>query len=273
MARKSLKLKAGLPAKDLLLNTPLEMDAFTLEIACFNIAGALTAYKAGADRIEFCENPEEGGTTPSFGALQLVKKLISIPVFPIIRPRGGDFFYRNEEFSIMQQDVLFCKSLGFEGIVFGLLNTDGTIDKERTASLTSLAYPMDVTFHRAFDRCYNPLKSLEDIIECGCQRILTSGQFTTASEGAGLIKQLIAVADDRIVIMPGSGVRSNNIIELATATNAIEFHSSGRRPIKTSMLYEVPTMMESLTYIGVDKEEVKSMQAALTKHFSESALS
>ena len=241
---------------------------FTLEIACFSIAGALTAQAAGAHRLEFCENPEEGGTTPSYGALQLIKKKITIPVFPIIRPRGGDFYYSNEEFEIMQQDVLLCKSLGFEGVVLGLLDINGNIDTSRTSLLVSLAYPMDVTFHRAFDRCREPLQSLEKVIECGCQRILTSGQFPSAPDGAGLIQQLIVKADDRIIIMPGSGVRSNNIQQLAKETGAIEFHASVRKAIKTSMHFEVSTMNESLTYMGVDEAEVEKMLSALHDNFS-----
>lgn len=241
---------------------------FTLEIACFSIAGALTAQAAGAHRLEFCENPEEGGTTPSYGALQLIKKKITIPVFPIIRPRGGDFYYSDEEFEIMQQDVLLCKSLGFEGVVLGLLDVNGNIDIPRTSLLVSLAYPMEVTFHRAFDRCREPLQSLEKVIECGCQRILTSGQFPSAPDGAGLIQQLIVKADDRIIIMPGSGVRSINIQQLAKETGAIEFHASARKAIKTSMQFEVSTMNESLTYMGVDEEEVKRMLSALHDNLS-----
>jgi copper homeostasis protein len=144
-----------------------------LEIAVFNIQSALLAAGAGADRIELCENPADGGTTASYGTLKTVRKKIAIPVFPIIRARGGDFFYTNDEFAVMQKDVLLCKQLGFEGVVIGLLDKDATVDKERTKHLVELAYPLEVTFHRAFDRTKDACQSLQDISECGCQRILT----------------------------------------------------------------------------------------------------
>ena len=165
--------------------------------------------------LNFAKILHDGGTTPSYGTLKTVREKISIPVFPIIRARGGDFFYTNDEFTVMQKDVLLCKQLGFEGVVIGLLNKDATIDKEKTKRLVDVAYPMEVTFHRAFDRTKDAFQSLEDIINCGCQRILTSGQVPNAFDGKDLIKQLIEQADERIIIMPGSGVRSNNIKELA----------------------------------------------------------
>jgi len=132
-------------------------------------------------------NPFDGGATPSYGTLKTARAKIRIPVFPIIRPRGGDFLYTNEEFEVMQKDVLLCKELGFEGLVTGMLLKDGTIDIKRTAKLVKLAYPLEVTFHRAFDRAKDPLQSLEDVIKCGCQRILTSGQVPNAFDGKELI--------------------------------------------------------------------------------------
>ena len=130
----------------------MEYKDFKLEIATFSLAGALSAQLAGADRIEFCENPNEGGTTPSFGSLKLIKTKINIPIFPIIRPRGGDFLYSGDEFEAMRHDIALCKSLSFEGVVIGLLQPDGNVDKNRTSQLVDEAYPMEVTFHRAFDR-------------------------------------------------------------------------------------------------------------------------
>ena len=182
-----------------------------LEIAVFNIQSALLAAAAGAHRLELCENPYDGGTTPSYGTLKTVREKISIPVFPIIRPRGGDFLYSDAEYEVICKDVQLCKELGFDGVVIGLLHADGSIDKERTKKLVDLAYPLEVTFHRAFDRAAHPLQALEDIIACGCNRILTSGQVPNAWDGRELIKQLVEKADDRIIIMPGSGVRSSNI--------------------------------------------------------------
>jgi copper homeostasis protein len=162
-----------------------------LEIAVFNIESAIAAERAGAHRLELCENAGEGGTTPSYGTLKLVKQKVSIPVFPIIRPRGGDFLYTDTEFEVMKQDVQLCKQLGFEGVVIGLLNADGTVDTKRTKQLIDLAYPLEVTFHRAFDRTADPFEAMEQLIAIGCQRILTSGQVPDANNGQELIKQLI----------------------------------------------------------------------------------
>ena len=236
-----------------------------LEIAVFNIQSAIIASNAGADRIELCENPIEGGTTPSYGTLKTAREKINIPVFPIIRPRGGDFLYSDEEFEVMKKDILLIKQSGFEGVVIGLLKKDGTIDINRTTKLVESAFPMEVTFHRAFDRATEPLQALEDIISCGCQRILTSGQVRNAFYGKELIKQLIQQADERIIIMPGSGVRSNNINELAVYTNAQEFHSSARKIVPSQMEFIQKSMQEKLENIFVDVEEIKMMKEILTK--------
>ena len=230
-----------------------------LEIAVFSVEAALAAIDAGADRIEFCENPKEGGTTPSFGSLSALISLTTKPVFPIIRPRGGDFLYTNNEFNAMRSDVLMARKLDYPGIVIGLLNADGSIDTERTKRLVDLASPMEVTFHRAFDRCKDPFKALEDIISTGCKRILTSGQVPNAADAIPLLKKLVEQAGDRIIIMPGSGVRSNNIKEIMQATGATEMHSSARKMLPTQMLYFKATMQEELLSTGVDKDEIKKM--------------
>ena len=159
----------------------------------------------------------------------------------------------------MKHDVELCKQLGYEGIVIGLLNIDATVNVERTKYLVDIAYPMEVTFHRAFDRAKNALQSLEDIINCGCQRILTSGQVSNAFDGKDLIKQLIEQADDRIIIMPGSGVRSNNIKQLIDYTGAVEIHSSARKNINTPMQFVNKSMQENLQNISVDEDEIKLM--------------
>lgn len=233
-----------------------------LEIAVFNIASALQAQSFGADRIELCENPLEGGTTPSFGTLKLVSEKISIPVFPIIRPRGGDFLYNDEEFEVMKNDLLLCKKMGFQGAVLGLLNMDGTIDVERTKKLVTAAYPLEITFHRAFDRAKNPHESLEQVIKTGCSRILTSGQQPDVGNACDLIKELIVQADERIIILPGSGVRSSNLSKII-GTGAEEFHSSARIATKSSMKFTVSSMAESLMHAGVDEDEIKKMKTLL----------
>ena len=218
---------------------------FKLEVIGFTIEGCMIAQNAGAHRIELCDNPEEGGTTASYGFIKAARKKLQIELFPIIRPRGGDFLYSDDEFEIMKADIKVCKDLGCDGVVIGMLTPDNKVDKKRCRVLVEYAYPLGVTFHRAFDRAVDPFAALEDIIEIGCERILTSGQKPNAVEGIELIKQLIEKADDRIKIMPGSGIRSENIIYIAETTGATEFHSSAR--IKTE------------NKISVDKQEVEEM--------------
>ncbi len=234
-----------------------------VEVAVFSIEAALSAINAGADRIEFCENPNEGGTTPSYGSLQTLIKLTDVPIFPIIRPRGGDFFYTNNEFECIKADVLLCKELGYPGAVVGLLTMDGSIDVARTKSLVELAAPMEITFHRAFDRCNDPIKGLEDLIQAGCKRILTSGQVPNVVDAMPLIKKLIEKAAGRIIILPGSGVRSNNCKQIVQATGAIEIHSSVRKAVPSQMKYNAPSMNENMISMGVDEAEIKKMLAEL----------
>ncbi|HEY0667288.1 MAG TPA: copper homeostasis protein CutC [Sphingobacteriaceae bacterium] len=237
-----------------------------LEIAVFNYASALLAFHSGADRIELCDNAAEGGTTQSYGVLKMVRQEIEIPVYPIIRPRGGDFLYTDGEFEVMKKDVLLCKDLGFEGVVFGILNPDGSVDKVRCMQLTELAYPMEVTFHRAFDRCLDPFEAMEDIIDMGCERILTSGQVPVASGNLPLIAELVKKADDRIVIMPGSGVRSNNIEQIVKETGAREFHSSARITVESHMKFINKRMDDADTSISVNESEIKAMKQILNRH-------
>jgi copper homeostasis protein len=234
-----------------------------LEIAVFNIDSAMAAAQAGADRLELCENPQDGGTTPSYGFMKTVRELVSIPIFPIIRPHGGDFLYSESAYMVMQKDIALAKELGFEGVVLGLLNPDGSIDADRTAKLVALAYPMEVTFHRAFDRCNQPLEALETIIQTGCSRILTSGQQPNAFDAKELIQQLVQQAADKIIIMPGSGVRASNIQALTSFTGAQELHSSARKLVPSSMKFVVESMQESLQNCLVDSEEIQQMKLQL----------
>lgn len=234
-----------------------------LEIAVFNIDSAIAAAEAGADRLELCENPQDGGTTPSYGFMKTVRELVSIPIFPIIRPHGGDFLYSDAAFRVMQKDIALAKELGFEGVVLGLLKSDGSIDAERTAQLVEQAYPMEVTFHRAFDRAKDPLEALATIIQTGCSRILTSGQQPSAFDAKELIQELVVKAADRIIIMPGSGVRASNIRALANATDAQELHSSARKLVASPMDFQVAGMQESLQNCLVDPIEIQAMKSAL----------
>ena len=237
---------------------------YLLEICAFNLTSALIAQRSGADRIELCASPEEGGTTPSAGLIRTARESLEIPLYPIIRPRVGDFLYSDEEFNVMLRDIDYCKQVGCDGVVIGMLLTDGSVDKQRCSRLVEAAYPMGVTFHRAFDWAANPFEALEDIITLGCERILTSGQRPTAMEGAVLIDQLVREADDRIVIMPGSGVRASNIVQLAEATGAAEFHTSARLKQASGMEYVSVCMKEEQSFTEAGEEEIKKIKEALT---------
>jgi copper homeostasis protein len=238
-------------------------DYYKLEICSFNLPAALIAQQAGAQRVELCASPGEGGTTPSQGVILTARELLQIELYPIIRPRGGDFLYSEEEFAIMLKEVAFCKQAGCNGVVIGLLNADGTVDKKRSARLVEAAYPLGVTFHRAFDWAINPFEAMEDIISIGCERILTSGQRPTALEGAVLINELVRQADDRILIMPGSGVRSSNIEELVQKTDAPEYHTSARIQMPGAMEYINTAMHEEQLVTMADKEEIGKIIASL----------
>jgi len=208
-----------------------------LEVCANSYASALAAQNGGAKRAEFCDNLAEGGTTPSYGQLALAKKNLSIEIWPIIRPRGGDFLYSDTEFELMKEDIKICKSLNCEGIVIGILKADGAIDKERCAELIELAKPMAVAFHRAFDMSNNMDQALEDLIELGIKRVLTSGGASSAPLGAEKLSQLVKKANDRITIMPGAGINEGNIQQLINRTGATEFHASAKEFVASKMKF------------------------------------
>jgi copper homeostasis protein len=210
---------------------------FKLEICVDNIESAFEAQNAGADRIELCSSLPEGGTTPGYGIISSARNSLKIGMNVIIRPRGGDFLYSDLDYDIMKRDIETCRESGVDGVVVGMLMPDGRIDTDRTAKLIELARPMSVTFHRAFDMCNDPFKALEDIIDAGADRLLTSGQRNTAEEGMELIKLLIHQAAGRITIMPGSGINSSNITKIARSTGASEFHLTGRKIIESDMIF------------------------------------
>ncbi|MEO8763323.1 MAG: copper homeostasis protein CutC [Ginsengibacter sp.] len=237
-----------------------------LEIIGFTIESCITAQAGGAQRIELCDNPLEGGTTPSYGFIAAARKKLSIELYVMIRPRGGDFFYSNDEFEIMKADIEICKQLGCDGVVFGLLNRDGEVDKKRCLQLVDLAYPLGVTFHRAFDRAKDPYRALEDIIETGFERILTSGQCPKSIDGMEILKELNMLANDRIIIMPGSGVNAANILLIAEITGARELHSSASMFIESGTGYTNPSMNESLKHIAVNRKEVEAMSELLKNY-------
>jgi copper homeostasis protein len=211
---------------------------FKLEICADSVESALIAQSSGAARVELCDNLMEGGTTPSYGTILTARQSLSIGLNVLIRPRPGDFLYSDAEFDIMKKEISFCREAGADGVVTGLLCSNGSVDIERTAELVQLAKPMEVTFHRAFDLCNDPFSGLEDIISTGAVRLLTSGQQQTAENGMDLISELVRIAGSRLIIMPGSGINEDNIGKIAKGTKAFEFHMSGRRVVQSAMIYK-----------------------------------
>jgi len=234
-----------------------------LEVIGFDLASCLIAETHGANRIELCANPHEGGTTPSYGMIRVARHNTSIQLFPIIRPRGGDFLFSRLEFQSMITDIQQCEQLGCDGVVIGMLTEDGIVDVDRCAELIQHAGAMQVTFHRAFDRVKDPMKALEQIIDLGCMRILTSGLRPNVDLGREMLRTLVDAAGERITIMPGSGVRSNNVLELARFTGATAFHSSARSSHPTTMKYINSSMDEDLASVSIDAEEVSELRRLL----------
>jgi len=237
-----------------------------VEICTDSVESATVAEAAGAGRIELCSALAEGGVTPSAGLIEAVRRNTGIKIHVLIRPRSGDFLYTDNEFSVMRRDIEIAGECGADGIVTGLLNSDGTVDVERTALLAEYATPMSLTFHRAFDMCRDPKKGLEDVISSGASRILTSGQSKNAIEGAPLIKQLIAESAGRIIIMPGGGIDEYNAALLASGTGATEFHLSGRKQRESGMTFRRkgiymgdPRLQTEYSLKSADAERISSV--------------
>lgn len=225
-----------------------------IEVCTFSIESCLNAQRAGACRAELCSGLYEGGTTPNFGLIERARALLSIQLYIMIRPRGGDFCYDDEEFKVMQSDIKVAKSLGADGVVFGILLPDGRIDIQRTTELAELAKPLGFTFHRAFDMAQNPFEALEAVIQTGAERILTSGQQNSALEGSHLLKQLAEKAAGRIEIMAGSGVNADNALLLAkTGVNAL--HLTGKAVKNGAMTYK-KTNVSMASVLPADEYEI-----------------
>jgi copper homeostasis protein len=237
--------------------------SISLEVCSFNIQSAVIAEKVGAVRVELCDNPLDGGTTPSYGTIRQTRNSIGIALYPIIRPRGGNFFYDEEEFAIIKQDILLCKQLNCDGISTGVHLRDGRIDTERMKRIVEWAYPMGVTCHRVFDRAPDAFEALEQIIDCGCERILTSGQHATAREGAAILAQLVQQANGRIAIMPGAGVRSSNIAQLINDTGATEFHTSARITVPDEVTFQNPAITDAGPWYIANEEELNKIMVVL----------
>lgn len=197
-----------------------------IEIACFNVDSALIAQNNGADRVELCDQMSVGGTTPNIDDIIKVSGFLEIDLNIMIRPRGGDFIYTDQEFDQMKQDILRIKQLKVDGFVFGILDQNNKVDVIRNKQLVDLAHPLVCTFHRAFDVVENFNESLEDVIACGFSTILTSAGKQNVVQGKQILKELVERANDRICIMPGGGLRSNNLAEISQYTGAKYYHSS-----------------------------------------------
>ena len=200
----------------------------TLEICAASLSSALAAQVGGAHRIELCQNLEQGGITPSYGLIRQVLAQVSLPVFVLIRPRPGGFVYSAGELAIMQDDIVACRELGCAGVVLGVLDTAGRVDRAACRELIAAAGPLAVTFHRAFDACFDQAQALEDVIALGCQQLLTSGGQATAEAGQEQLAALVTQAAGRINIMPGAGITAGNVRALAAYTGAQEFHTSAK---------------------------------------------
>lgn len=234
----------------------------SLEICAFNVESCIIAERAGAVRAELCDNPVEGGTTPSFGTIKLAREKVKIQLYPIIRPRCGNYFYSEDEFRVMQHDILLCKELGCDGISIGIQLQDGTIDAERMKRVVEWAYPMGVTCNRVIDAAPDPFAALETLIEVGCERVLTSGQRSAAPLAIDVLTRLVAQADERIIIMPGAGVKSENITALMT-TGAQEFHTSARQAVPDTVHHKNPEVLDIGTPVIAGEEEIRKIVALL----------
>ncbi|GAB3687938.1 copper homeostasis protein CutC [Spirosoma flavus] len=235
-----------------------------VEVCAYSLESCLTAQMAGAGRIELCGGMAEGGTTPSAGLIQLARKHLKIPFYVMIRPRGGDFLYTETELDVMQADIKLAKSLGADGVVLGLLRPDGTVDEERSKALIELAYPLPVTFHRAFDMTRDPLEALEAVIRTGAVRILTSGQQQTVGAGLATLRQLAHQVGNRIEIMAGAGVNERNAKALIDA-GVHALHLSGSRKEDSDMTYRQPavSMASSVPgeyeYVEASAEKIRAV--------------
>jgi copper homeostasis protein len=239
------------------------MQARILEVCAFTIQTCIIAQRAGAARVELCDNPIEGGTTPSYGTIKRVRDSISIDLFPIIRPRSGNYYYSDDEYAIIKHDIEICRSLGCNGISVGTQTIDAEIDTEWLKRIVEWAGPMRVTCNRAFDGTPDPFKALEDLIACGCERVLTSGQKSAAPDAGELLGKLVKHAAGRISIMPGAGVKSSNLQKLVAESNATEYHSSARTIAPNPLSYINKEVSDYGHVYIADEAEVRAMVAIL----------
>ncbi len=247
-----------------------ESKTYQFEVCANGVESCLAAQEGGANRVELCAGIPEGGTTPSYGEIKVARRLLtSTRLHVIIRPRGGDFLYTPLEVERMEEDIRICRELGVDGVVIGCLKADGSLDLEANRRLKDVAGDMSVTFHRAFDRCADPMLALEQLCQLGIDRILTSGQQPTAQQGISLLRRLNAAADGRITILAGCGVNEDNIKEIQEQTGVHEFHFSARMPVKSRMRYANPDVymgdkdVDESTLMYTSAERVRATMAQL----------
>jgi len=244
-----------------------------LEVCASSVTSAIAAQTGGASRVELCDNLNYGGTTTSFGQILLARKMLHIKLYALIRPRSGDFLYSDLEFETMMADIRNCIEAGCDGIVTGILNADGTVDKERNGELvrTAKQWGLGATFHRAFDMCVDQYRALEDIIDLGFERILTSGGKSTAMEGASVISHLVEKAAGRIIIMAGAGINEHNAADLVRYTGVKEIHASARIKIESLMKYKNDHIVmgdninDEYSFDQTDVERVKKILKLINK--------
>lgn len=227
-----------------------------LEVCANSFQSAKNAQSAGAHRIELCQELHIGGITPSFGLLSKVLDELKIETFVLIRPRSGGFFYTDEEFEVMKQDIIQCKKMGCHGIVSGVLLRNGNIDLDRTKQLVKLSNPLPFTFHRAFDCVPDPLKAIKELKTMGLTRVLTSGQQLSAFKGLQLLKQLHYLSDDKIIILPGGGINKENAITFKQA-GFLEIHASA------SVLMPSPKASNQFNKVQQTQSDIKLIEALL----------
>jgi copper homeostasis protein len=223
-------------------------DPILVEACVESVESAVAAATGGADRVELCDDLVEGGTTPSAGAIRVARDRIGIGICVMIRPRGGDFVYTDLEFESMRHDIAVARDLGADGVVFGLLRPDGTIDRDRTARLIEDAGPLPVTFHRAFDVSRDPMESLEALVDLGVRRVLTSGQKATALESLELLASLVRAAGDRITILAGGGITAANAAQIVAATGVREIHLYAARRYASPMEHRNAAVPMGMAY-------------------------
>ena len=239
------------------------MKTIKYELCSYSVEACHIAARLGVNRVELCASPAEGGVTPSMAAIECASHIPGIDVSVMIRPRGGDFLYTDQEFNTMLLDIAHARQAGATGVVFGILTADGKVDVARTRALVEAAEGMETTFHRAVDMTANYTEAIGDIISTGCTRILTSGGYDKALDGIDHIRQAVAIANGRIEIMAGSGITAANAQQLK-ATGVDALHFSAKKMIMGAMKYRNPRIsmggtasVDEFALRTVDEEEVK----------------